>query len=99
MQYIIRTSDCAGRPELTEFDEQLRSGLVDILNVELTDSQWSQASMPMRSGGLGFRSADTLAPSAILASAVCTLEIQDTILAQTFHNLEDPKFAKAISAW
>ena len=96
MQYILRTSNCAGRPELTEFDEKLRSGLVDILNVELTDSQWSQASLPVRSGGLGFRNAATLAPSAFLASAVSTLEIQDAILAQTFHN---PEFAKAISAW
>ena len=99
MQYILRTSNCAGRPELTDFDEKLRSGLVDILNVELTDSQWSQASLPVRSVGLGFRSAATLAPSAFLASAVSTLEIQDAILAQTFHNPEDPEFGKAISTW
>ena len=92
-------SNCAGRPELTEFDEKQRSGLVDILNVELTASQWSQASLRVRSGGLGFRSADTLAASAFLASAASTLEIQDAILAQTFHNPEDPDFAKAISAW
>ena len=39
MQYILRTSNCAGRSELTEFDEKLRSRLVDILNVKLTDSQ------------------------------------------------------------
>ena len=52
MQYIPRTSNSAGRPELTEFDEKLRSRLVDILNVELTDSQWSQASLPVRSGGI-----------------------------------------------
>ena len=44
MQYILRTSNCAERPELTEFDEKLRSRLVDILNVELADTQWSQAS-------------------------------------------------------
>ena len=43
MQHILRTSNCAGRTELTEFDDTLRSGLVDILNVELTDSQWFQA--------------------------------------------------------
>ena len=65
--------------------------------MELTDSQWSQASLPVRRGGLGFRSAAILAPSAFLASAVSTLEIQDAILA--FHNPEDPQFAKAISAW
>ena len=31
--------NCAGRPELTEFDITLRFGLVDILNVELIDTQ------------------------------------------------------------
>ena len=67
--------------------------------MELTDSQWSQASLPVRSGGLGFRSAVTHAPSVFLALAVSTLEIQDAILAQTFHNPVDPEFAKAISAW
>ena len=99
MQYIPRTSNSAEIPELTEFDEKLRSGLVDILNVELTVSQWSQASLPVRSGGLGFHSAATLAPSAFFPSAVSTLEIQDAILAQISHNLVDPEFAKAISAW
>ena len=38
MQYILRTFNCAERPELTELDEKLRSGLVDILNVEFTVS-------------------------------------------------------------
>ena len=66
--------------------------------MELTDSQWSQESLPVRSGGLAFRSAVTLAPSDFMASAVSTLEIQDAILAQAFHNAEDPEFAKAISA-
>ena len=79
--------------------KKLRSGLVDMLNVKLTDSQWSQASLPVRSEGLGFRSAATLAHSAFFASAVSTLEIQDAILAQTLYNPEDPEFAKAISAW
>ena len=38
MQYILRTANCAGRPELTEFDITLRSRLVDILKVELIDT-------------------------------------------------------------
>ena len=44
--------------------------------MELTDSLWSQASLPVRSGGLGFRSAATLAPSAFLASAVDCIIIE-----------------------
>ena len=59
LQYILQTTNCEGRPELTEFDITLRSGLVDILNVELTDTQWIQASLLVRSGELGFRSAAT----------------------------------------
>ena len=38
-QYILSKTKCTGRRELTEFDNTLRSGFVDILNVELTDTQ------------------------------------------------------------
>ena len=40
-----------------------------ILNIELTGIQWLQASLPVRNGGIGLRSAETLATSAFLASA------------------------------
>ena len=99
MQYVLRTSNCGGRPELIEFDNILKSGLIDLLNVELSDSQWTQASLPIRSGGLGFRSAATLATSAFLASAVSTLEIQESILIHSTHAPIDQNVTRAIAFW
>ena len=39
LQYILRTSPCAGNPLLSAFDDVLRRGLSKILNVDLNDSQ------------------------------------------------------------
>ena len=75
LQYILRTSPCAGNPLLSAFDDVLRRGLSKILNVDLNDSQWTQASLPVQMGELGVRSASMLAPSAFLASGVATLSL------------------------
>ena len=77
--YILRTSLCAGNPLLSKFDNILRRGLSKIFNYDLTDSQWIQASLPVQMGGLGVRSACTLAPSAFLASAAATLSLSITL--------------------
>ena len=76
LQYIRRTSLCARNPLLSAFDGVLRNELSKILKVELNDSQWKQASLPVQMGRLGVRSACMLAPSAFLASAAATLSIQ-----------------------
>ena len=64
---------------LVEFDGILKSGLKTILNVELSGSQWEQACLPIREGGLGIRTAVSLAPSAFLASAMSSCELQQEI--------------------
>jgi len=53
--YLLRTSDCGDNPLLSEFDNTLRSGLTSILNVDLSENQWIQASQPVGDGGLGIR--------------------------------------------
>src|SRR6218665_3016456 len=66
--YTMRSALCVDCPSLARFDSLLRSGLSSILNVELSDEKWLQASLPVKDGGLGIRSAATLALSAFLAS-------------------------------
>ena len=62
----------------------LQTGLSAILNVDLNDDQWLQASLPVGNGGLGVRGARMLAPSAFLSSATLhpplKFEIQLSIL-------------------
>ena len=68
--YILRTAPSFISPALKDFDSHLRSLLSEVINVDLSDDMtWLQASLPVRSGGIGIRSAIQLAPSAYLASA------------------------------
>ena len=83
--YLLRTSPCFGHPALAAFDTILRLGLSGITNSDLTDVAWLQASLPVGDGGLGIRSVATLAPSAFLASAAGTWDLQASIL----HNCLD----------
>ena len=54
--YLLRTSPCFDNPLMASFDDILRHGLSLILNVELDDKQWSQATLLVHMGGLGVRS-------------------------------------------
>ena len=80
LNYILRASPSAGHPLLDTFDHTQRKALCAIINVDFTDSQWAQASLPVSLGGLGVRSVSTLAPSAFLASAAGTRTLQDRLL-------------------
>ena len=63
--------------------------IIIILNVDINDDQWLQASLPVKNGGLGTRNATKLAPSAFLVSAASTRSPQDIILPQRLKALED----------
>ena len=53
--YLLRTSECDGNPLLRRCDDTLHTGLINILNVDLNDDKWLQASLPVGDGGLGIR--------------------------------------------
>src|SRR5215471_17698081 len=96
--HILRSSPCTGHPCLTTIDESLRRCVARITNTDLSDDQWTQASLPVKAGGLGIRSAVQLAPSAYLAAFSSSAELQALILAQP----SIPKSSHedvALSAW
>ena len=78
--YILRTSNCHFHPLLVKYDDTLRAGLSSILNVDFDDTQWLQATLSVKNGGIGFGSVTMLAPSAFIASAASTLTLQQAIL-------------------
>ena len=45
--YLLRRADCSGDQLLEVFDSTLRAGLSKVLNVDLNDDQWLQASLPV----------------------------------------------------
>ena len=96
--YTLRTSPCSDHPELEHFDALLRSGLSSIVNISISDVNWIQSSLPVSDGGLGIRSAALLAPSAFLASAAGTKDLQSKIL--QFTTVEaDPWIAHTVQVW
>ena len=97
--YVLRTSACAGHPLLQTFDDILRSGLSDILNVSITDDQWIQASLPVRHGGLGVRSVVRLASSTFLASAAGSIPYLVQILPERVADQQDNLIESTIDMW
>ena len=78
--YTLRCAPCVDHPVLAEYDCRLRKGLEDILNINLSESQWLQSTLPIGMGGLGIRRVSSLALPAFLASAAGTLVLQSNIL-------------------
>jgi len=82
VQHLLRCSSSADHAALATFDNTLRSAVCTLTNSELTDTQWLQATLPIRDGGLGVRRVSSLALSAFVASAVSILFLQETILSE-----------------
>ena len=80
--HVLRCSPCFGHHLLQEHDTVLREGLSAIVNIHMSDIHWLQASIYVKSGGLGIRRAVSLALPAFLASAVATSDLQSAILSQ-----------------
>ena len=63
------------------------------------DPAWTQATLPVRYGGLGFRSAVQLAPSAYLASAAASSGLISHILPASLQPLPIPHLDAAVALW
>ena len=94
--YNLRTSPCFLSPMLQEYDELLKSIVGHITNIHFSedDPAWTQATLPVKMGGLGIRSAVQLAPSAFLASAAASYDlvhhiIPRRLLGSPIPNLDD----------
>ena len=80
VQHLLRCSPSVDNAALIIFDDLLRSALNRLTNSNLTDTQWLQATLPIKEGGLGVRRVSSLALPAFLASAASTLSLQASIL-------------------
>ena len=98
--YILRTAPCFLTDLLSTFDDHLITLLSEILNVNMADeSAWTQASLPVKAGGIGVRRATQLAPSAYLASAAGCSELIQLILPIKLRGLTDSYFATRVEVW
>ena len=102
MQYILScTPGAFANDLLQEFDEVQCSILSLIMNtpIECSDPAWIQATLPVKYGGLGVRSAVTLAPCAFLASASACYDLIHQILPDRLRGCHYPSFHESLSFW
>ena len=64
--HLLRCSPCHNHQTIADIDNLLRTNICHIANVDLSASQWMQASLPTKSGGLGIRRGASLALPAFL---------------------------------
>ena len=67
----------------------LREGLYTIVNTHMSDTHWQQASISVKSGGLGIQRAASLALPAFLASSEATFDLQAAILSDGVQNVDN----------
>src|SRR6218665_3478272 len=81
LTFLLRTAPCYAHPALERMDDKICRGLENILNINLNDIQWLQATLPIRDGGLGVRRVSMLATSSRhLATAASTKSLVSDIL-------------------
>ena len=95
--YTLRCSPTFEHCLLDDFDHSLRLGLSRLANVQVDDLNWVQASLPVKDGGLGIRSVGLLAPSAFLALAAETQDLQAQLLPVGCPR--DPYLDSALDVW
>ena len=101
LSYILRTSPCFLSAELRVYDDLLKSITSSITNNSLQSSvtAWPQASLPVKNGGLGIRSAVQLAPSAFLASAAGSSTLVAQIIPRHLRKFPIVAREEAFSCW
>ncbi|XP_061709915.1 uncharacterized protein LOC133519817 isoform X2 [Cydia pomonella] len=99
--YILRCAPLWKFPIMTaKIDQILRDTVGKILNVTFTSPSWTQATLPIKYGGLGIRLTGSLALPAFLSSAYSTITLIGGILRiPSTANVSVSCLADAESAW
>jgi Reverse transcriptase (RNA-dependent DNA polymerase) len=99
IQHLLRGIFCGDSPLLSQYDVKMRSMLQGILNTQLDDMAWQQATLPINAGGLGIRSAVHLSASAFLASVHGADALVSHLVAGNHSMLQDPLVYRASQFW
>ena len=99
--YNLRSSPCFLSPKLQVYDILLKSITSKITNISFgeDDPAWIQATLLVRCGGLGIRSAVKLAPSAFLASAAACSDLIHQIVSSYLQNSPILHWSDALAKW
>ena len=73
--HLLRCSPCNSLHTIADIDHILKANICNIANVDLSVFQWTQVSLPIRSGDLGIRRGVSLALPAFLFSVSSTASL------------------------
>jgi hypothetical protein len=96
--YSLRVSPLFRHPDrLLQLDNCWRSILEEVCNTMMDDSQWSQAILPIRLGGLGIGSASLLGSASFISSVHASSPLVQKIVSSP--NLQHPHLEAAMAIW
>ena len=100
--YTLRSAPCYQSSILIQYDTVIRQTLQLILNLDLTESVWNQAMLPVSKGGLGVRLATDLALPAFLSSVAGASTLTVRLLPNCLHDtsgLQDIFYTTSCIEW
>ena len=97
--YILRVFPCFDSVcELTVLEYLCQIILSRTLDLKFNEAHWSQASLPVKVGGLGIQSRKDIALATFLVSVSLSDKLVESILCN-ISNFEDSQFVTAIDLW
>ena len=99
--HCFRTAPCFLSPGLQEYDHHLEAIVNEITNIHFPNESlsWSQATLPVRSSGLGIRRAMQVAPSAYLGSPGASTDLVHCIVPTHLRDVSLPNCDEAEAQW
>ena len=94
--YAMRSSPCFESSELNSYDNELKSITERILNIQISDREWKQASLPASLSGLSIRTPRDLAVSAFICGVRSCERLVSTIVPGAGTDLA---FNDAVTIW
>jgi hypothetical protein len=99
LMFLLRSAPVFKSAYQSDMSRAVRDSLSSIININLEDEAWSQASLPVRWGGIGIRDVESLAPSAYLGCYHSTVSQTLAILPASLASWQDPLLQEAVLAW
>ena len=100
LTYFLRSAPCFLKPAILErYDTIIRNALVKIMNVQLPEEAWSQATLPVSKGGLGLRPASEVALAGYLSSVNATAGIVQSLLPTNLRGQQCKYYESALQEW
>lgn len=100
LTYLLRCSLLEDdRQSIERMDLHMKSTLESIINIKLTDSQWTTASLPISFGGLGTRKICDLTLPAFLSSCNSTSTLVNFMLNKSSDEIAIDGYQEALSKW